>query len=66
LWSHRIIRTFFYPGADFGATSMEPGYSVLMPLYNYGGVAVQYFFTLSGFIFFYYYSSSIFRGAVGP
>lgn len=37
----------------------EPFHNLLWPLYDHGGLAVQYFFVLSGFIFFWLYFDPI-------
>lgn len=38
-------------GPQFTARSAQPLYSFLMPFYEYGGCAVQFFWLLSGFVF---------------
>ncbi|MEZ5571603.1 MAG: acyltransferase [Halioglobus sp.] len=56
-WQH-----FFYDGgtvsADFVRTS-QPLYAILTPLYTQGIYAVDFFFSLSGFIFFWLYAEPI-------
>lgn len=46
--------------SDFDRT-VQPGYTILKPLYEYGEYAVYLFFILSGFIFFSMYSDGIAR-----
>jgi peptidoglycan/LPS O-acetylase OafA/YrhL len=51
-------RHFFYVGGSLpeGVSSQSfPGYSWLWPLYDYGWIAVDYFFVVSGFVFFWLY-----------
>jgi peptidoglycan/LPS O-acetylase OafA/YrhL len=61
-WQH-----FFYDGVnqspDFVRTD-QPFYEVLTPLYTQGIYAVDFFFSLSGFIFFWLYGESIATGRV--
>jgi peptidoglycan/LPS O-acetylase OafA/YrhL len=45
--------------------SQQPFYSILSPFYDFGYNAVQLFFTLSGFVFFYVYYRSLRDGSVG-
>jgi peptidoglycan/LPS O-acetylase OafA/YrhL len=55
-WQH-----FFYVGdsaAGFDPTQ-QPFYAALTPLYQYGGLAVQLFFSISGFVFFWLFSTAI-------
>jgi peptidoglycan/LPS O-acetylase OafA/YrhL len=40
--------------------SLQPFYRILEPLYSFGSVAVQFFFVLSGFIFFLIYKDRIY------
>jgi len=53
---------FFFVGerlpADFDR-SVQPLYSLLAPFYLQGGIAVNFFFIVSGFIFFWKYEQSI-------
>lgn len=61
-WSH-----FFdmgVPSADVDL-SARPFYGALYWLYNYGWMGVEFFFVLSGFIFFHYYYDSISDRFVG-
>ena len=56
-WQH-----FFFPFNKQGVTfslNMEPMFDALYIFYQYGGAAVQLFFCLSGFIFFWLYSKRI-------
>jgi peptidoglycan/LPS O-acetylase OafA/YrhL len=60
-WQH-----FFYVGSTLG-TIPPPGYplvSLLFPFYGHGEVAVDLFFSLSGFIFYWLYAESIGSKAV--
>lgn len=62
-WQH-----FFYTAAgpvDL-VVSDQPFYSLLTPLYHYGGLAVQLFFVLSGFVFFWLFSQPIADRSVRP
>lgn len=55
-WQH-----FFYAGdspAGFDP-SRQPFFAALTPLYQYGGLAVQLFFSISGFVFFWLFSTAI-------
>lgn len=60
-WQH-----FFYVGdtpSGFDPTR-QPFYSALAPLYHQGGLAVQLFFSISGFVFFWLFSAGIATGKV--
>nr|WP_314876146.1 acyltransferase [uncultured Pseudomonas sp.] len=60
-WQH-----FFYVGdtpSGFDPTR-QPFYSVLSALYHQGGLAVQLFFSISGFVFFWLFSAGIATGKV--
>lgn len=61
-WQH-----FFYAGSTFVPYDMEgqPFYSVFFFLYHTGWLAVDFFFALSGFIFFWLYAEPIATGRVG-
>ncbi|MFJ4157060.1 acyltransferase family protein [Pseudomonas sp. NPDC089752] len=62
-WQH-----FFYVGdspAGFDPTR-QPFYTALAPLYHHGGLAVELFFSISGFVFFWLFSSGIATGKVSP
>ncbi len=54
-------RHFFYTGTEPVGFNRElqPFYALLKPLYTGGGLAVDLFFCLSGFVFFWLYSESI-------
>ena len=43
-----------------------PFYNELFVFYDYGGFGVDFFFTLSGFVFYWQYSQSISRGEITP
>jgi len=55
-WQH-----FFYDGSTFSPYVMQaqPFYSVFYVLYQTGWLAVDFFFSLSGFIFFWLYAQKI-------
>jgi len=56
-WQH-----FFFVGDRLPVgfdRSIQPFYSVLAPFYLQGGIAVNFFFIVSGFIFFWKYEQSI-------
>lgn len=57
-WKH-----FFYQGTSPAAfnKALQPLYPYMWFLYERGYLAVDFFFTLSGFIFFWLYSEKIFR-----
>lgn len=58
-WKH-----FFFVGTDGSPAadrSPSPLYALLSPFYEYGWLAVDLFFSLSGFIFFWLYSEKIFH-----
>jgi peptidoglycan/LPS O-acetylase OafA/YrhL len=60
LWHYQHF--FFIPGAGLPSNfdrTQQPFYDVFSLFYNEGSRAVQLFFVLSGFIFFYQYSHSI-------
>jgi len=62
-WQH-----FFAIGGDWQAgwtRSMQPFFWLLKPLYVQGWAAVDLFFALSGFVFFWLYRDSIRGGATG-
>ena len=48
---------FYYVGdnqyAENFIRNQQPFYNIIEPFYQFGSVAVQFFFVLSGFIFFY-------------
>ena len=55
---------YFLPGktlpTDF-VRNQQPFYEIIKPFYLFGTVAVQFFFVLSGFIFFYMYNKLIYE-----
>ena len=60
-WQH-----FFYVGdspSGFDGTR-QPFFASLPALYQYGGLAVQLFFSISGFVFFWLFSQGIATGKV--
>lgn len=61
-WQH-----FFFAGSTFVPYDMEaqPFYSTFFFLYHTGWLAVDFFFALSGFIFFWLYAEQIATGSVG-
>lgn len=57
-WQH-----FFMTGSDSKVDrSIQPFYWLLQPVYDYGWIAVDIFFCLSGFVFFWLYQQSISDG----
>ena len=46
------------------ARNQQPFYNLLEPAYKFGSVAVQFFFVISGFIFFMYYREKILQKSV--
>lgn len=60
-WPH-----FFYRGAELGEFTRErlPLYGLLFPFYSQAWRAVDLFFCLSGFIFYWLYAEKIGRGAI--
>ena len=62
------FRHFFYHGAQLGAyrTTELPLYGWLFPLYTRGDLAVDMFFCLSGFVFYWLYSQRIASRAISP
>ena len=62
-WHHFFFRGF--PSA-FGGADILPLSRLLGPLYSDGWRAVDFFFSLSGFIFFLLYGERIASGKVGP
>lgn len=61
-WQHFLFTGYTLPATFDGTT--QPLYSVLSPFYEGGWFAVDFFFMLSGFIFFWKYRASISEGAV--
>lgn len=55
-WQH-----FFYVGASPSGfdVARQPFFSALTPLYQYGDLAVQLFFSISGFVFFWLFAQGI-------
>ncbi|HVV64541.1 MAG TPA: acyltransferase [Rhizomicrobium sp.] len=62
-WQHFFAVRGVYP--DRWSRSAQPYYAVLKPLYEGGWMAVDLFFALSGFIFFWLYASAIRERAMG-
>nr|WP_314490273.1 acyltransferase [uncultured Pseudomonas sp.] len=61
-WQH-----FFYIGDSPAAfeVSRQPFFNALTPLYQYGGLAVQLFFSISGFVFFWLFAQRVAAGSLG-
>ena len=57
-WSHFYSTSHQELAADF-EVSKQPFYLILYPFYNNGLMAVDMFFLISGFVFFFLYSKSI-------
>ncbi|WP_286917054.1 MULTISPECIES: acyltransferase family protein [Pseudomonas] len=60
-WQH-----FFYVGDNPAGyvISNQPFFQLFAPLYHYGGLAVQLFFSISGFVFFWLFSTGIERRTI--
>jgi len=61
-------RHFFYRKGELPASvdvASFPAYEVLWPMYRYGWIAVDYFFVVSGFVFFWLYASKISNRHIG-
>ena len=61
-WQH-----FFYIGpnpSSFDPTA-QPFFSSFSLLYGHGGLAVQLFFSISGFVFFWFYAKRVKTGEIG-
>ena len=58
----------FFDGTKLGpfVAEKQPFYPLLRPIYERGWLAVDFFFCLSGFIFFCYYSERIAARRIGP
>src|SRR5262249_13613907 len=61
-WGH-----FWFRGdpVDGFSRTMLPFYGLFAPLYDHGWIAVDMFFVLSGFIFFWKYEAAIERRTIG-
>ena len=62
-WQHFYAIGGTWP--DGWQRSDQPFYLVLKPFYDAGWAAVDLFFALSGFVFFWLYAPAIRRGAIG-
>lgn len=60
-WQHMYL----IGGGKLGDRTIQPFYELLFPLYQYGWLAVEFFFTLSGFVFFWLYGQAISRKSLG-
>ncbi|MDZ5601444.1 acyltransferase [Pseudomonas sp. RP23018S] len=60
-WQH-----FFYIGDSPAAfeSARQPFFTMLTPLYQYGGLAVQLFFSISGFVFFWLFAQRVAAGSI--
>ncbi|MGE8048834.1 acyltransferase family protein [Pseudomonas monteilii] len=60
-WQH-----FFYVGDSPSGfdPARQPFYTALAPLYQHGGLAVQLFFSISGFVFFWLFAHGVATGRV--
>ncbi|MEO5806500.1 acyltransferase [Devosia sp.] len=54
-WQH----VYAIGGGELKDRTIQPFYGLLFPLYNAGWLAVEFFFTLSGFVFFWLYGQAI-------
>jgi peptidoglycan/LPS O-acetylase OafA/YrhL len=61
-WQH----IYMIGGGKLATTDIQPFYAVLFPLYDHGWLAVEFFFTLSGFIFFWLYGQRIADKSLTP
>lgn len=62
-WRH----FYFSPdkgGIDLANAAVQPLYFLFWPLYEYGYLAVELFFCLSGFVFYYLYANAVRDGRV--
>ncbi|WP_409273365.1 acyltransferase family protein [Pseudomonas sp. KCJK9111] len=61
-WQH-----FFFVGDSPAAfeVARQPFFSLLTPFYQYGGLAVQLFFSISGFVFFWLFGQRVAAGSLG-
>ena len=52
---------FYNPDINLSSfiKNQQPFYNILFPAYEFGWIAVQFFFTISGFIFYYLYLKEI-------
>lgn len=60
-WQH----VYLIGGGKLKDPAIEPFYAVLFPFYQAGWLAVEFFFTLSGFVFFWLYGEAIAEQALG-
>jgi peptidoglycan/LPS O-acetylase OafA/YrhL len=58
-WQH-----FYMGGSTPFRIEVQPLFNLFAPLYRGGDLAVDFFFLLSGFIFFWLYSMRIFKGEI--
>ena len=54
-WQHMYL----IGGGKLADRSIQPFYGLLLPFYEAGWLAVEFFFTLSGFVFFWLYGQAI-------
>ena len=54
-WQHMYL----IGGGKLTDPSIQPFYGLLLPFYEAGWLAVEFFFTLSGFVFFWLYGQSL-------
>lgn len=54
-WQHMYL----IGGGTLDDRTIQPFYNLLFPLYHWGWLAVEFFFTLSGFVFFWLYGQRI-------
>jgi peptidoglycan/LPS O-acetylase OafA/YrhL len=60
-WQHMYL----IGGGKLEDRTIQPFYDVLFPLYHSGWLAVEFFFTLSGFVFFWLYGQAIASKSLG-
>lgn len=66
LWHWQHFYTLKNGAVQNFQITQQPFYNVLYVFYNYGFVAVDLFFLISGFVFFYLYSDKIANRGVSP
>lgn len=60
-WQH----LYFLPGSAAYDPASQPGFFILFPLYIDGWLAVEIFFCISGFVFFWLYSETLSERSMG-
>ena len=60
-WQHMYL----IGGGKLEERAIQPFYGLLLPFYEAGWLAVEFFFTLSGFVFFWLYGQAIAQKQIG-